>query len=153
MKKVITNTIEETYELAGDFVDESVRCGFLLCLEGDLGAGKTTFAQGGLKKFGAEGPYTSPTFNIIKEYDVGKYGIETIYHIDAYRIGSNDMELIGWCDIVNNNKALTIIEWPENVQDILPEDAFVISCEIVNESKRKYNFNGVIARRHDEAIS
>jgi len=141
MKKVTTSTIKETYELASDFVKETIAGKFLLCLEGDLGAGKTTFTQGILKEFDAEGPYTSPTFNIIKEYNVDKYGIERIYHIDAYRIGSGDMELIGFRDIINNDKALTIIEWPENIRDVLPEDVSVISCEVVDENKRKYIFN------------
>lgn len=143
MKKVTTSTIKDTYELASDFVKESITGKFLLCLEGDLGAGKTTFTQGILKEFDAEGPYTSPTFNIIKEYDVDKYGIERIYHIDAYRIGSDDMESIGFRDIINNNKALTIIEWPENIRDVLPEDVSVILCEVVDENKRKYIFKDV----------
>ncbi|XLQ20658.1 MAG: tRNA (adenosine(37)-N6)-threonylcarbamoyltransferase complex ATPase subunit type 1 TsaE [Candidatus Moraniibacteriota bacterium] len=153
MKNATTGTIEQTYELASDFVKEMVNGGFLVCLDGDLGAGKTTFTQGILKEFEAQGPYTSPTFNIIKEYDVNKYGIEKIYHIDAYRIGSDDMELIGWSDIIENDKALIVIEWPENVSEILPQNKFVISCEWVSENERKYNFNSVIARRHNEAIS
>ncbi len=140
MKSVVTNTIKETYKLASDFVNESVHGGFVLCLQGDLGAGKTTFTQGVLKELGAEGPYTSPTFNIVKEYDVDKHEIEIIYHIDAYRISSDDMELIGWRDIVNNDKALIIIEWPENVQDILPSDVSVILCEMMDEGRHKYTF-------------
>ncbi len=140
MDEVITQTIEETYKLASDFVNESVHGGLVLCLQGNLGAGKTTFTQGVLKEFGAEGPYTSPTFNIVKEYYVDKHKIEIIYHIDAYRINSDDMELIGWRDIVNNDKALIIIEWPENVQDILPSDVSVILCEMIDEKRHKYTF-------------
>jgi len=153
MKSVVTNTIEETSTLASSFIRREIKGKKIICLMGELGAGKTTFAQGILSAFNAEGPYTSPTFNIIKEYDVDKNGIKKIYHIDAYRIGSDDMELIGWKDIIADENALTIIEWPENVRDILPEDVLVISCEVVGRDKRKYNFNGVIARRHRGAIS
>lgn len=140
MKSVITNTIEETYKLADEFVNESINGGIILCLKGDLGSGKTTFTQGILKSFDVEGPYTSPTFNIIKEYDVDKHEIKIIYHIDAYRIGSDDMELIGWKDIVDDNKALIIIEWPENVQSILPSNVSVILCEMIDEKRHKYTF-------------
>ncbi|MEN8252303.1 MAG: tRNA (adenosine(37)-N6)-threonylcarbamoyltransferase complex ATPase subunit type 1 TsaE, partial [Patescibacteria group bacterium] len=111
------------------------------CLTGDGGSGKTTFTQGVLKAFGAEGPYTSPTFNIVKEYAVDKKNIEKIYHIDAYRITGDDMESIGWTDIVSNKKALVIIEWPENVSDVLPENSFMILCEWISENERKYKFN------------
>jgi len=140
MKSVVTNTIEETHTLASNFVQAKINGKKIICLSGELGSGKTTFTQGILTAFDAKGPYTSPTFNIIKEYDVDKNGIKKIYHIDAYRIKSDDMELIGWRDITADKDALTIIEWPENVSDILPEDVLMISCEVVDENKRKYVF-------------
>ena len=138
MKSITTNTIEQTYKLAAKFAKEESLGGVIVCLQGELGAGKTTFTQGLLKAFEAEGPYTSPTFNIVKEYDVDKYEIEKIYHIDAYRITSDDMQSIGWDDMITNKKSLIMLEWPENVADILPQDTIVILCEWVSQTKRKY---------------
>jgi tRNA threonylcarbamoyladenosine biosynthesis protein TsaE len=141
MKTTITNTIEETATLAEQFVKTQVYGSMIVCLQGELGAGKTTFTQGILKVCGAEGPYTSPTFNIVKEYDVDSFGITKIYHIDAYRIGSDDVNSIGWGDMVANDKALIIIEWPENIAKILSQNIYVILCEMVSETQRKYTFD------------
>lgn len=141
MENTITNTIEETYRLASDFVQKNVNGSMVLCLKGDLGAGKTTFTQGILKEFNANGPYISPTFSLVKEYEVDKYGIKIIYHIDAYRISNDDVESIGWNDIINNKKALIIIEWPENIKKVLPQDVYVILCKMIDENKRQYIFN------------
>jgi len=140
MKSITTNSVEETYELARDFVRDEIGKNRIICLQGDLGAGKTTFTQGVLSELGAQKPYTSPTFNIVKEYDVDKYGIEKVYHIDVYRIGSEDMESIGWHDIVKDDKALVVIEWPENIKDILPSKVNVVLCEMIDKDKHKYTF-------------
>lgn len=138
MESIITNTIEETVQFAKKFVKNEISGKKIICLKGELGAGKTTFTQGILKEFSADGPYTSPTFTIVKEYDVDKSEIKKIYHIDAYRIGSDDMWTIGWDDMIKNDSALIIIEWPENIVDILPQNTYVILCEVVSEAKRKY---------------
>jgi tRNA threonylcarbamoyladenosine biosynthesis protein TsaE len=140
MEGIITNTIKETTQLAKKFVQDEINGQKIVCLKGELGAGKPTFTQGILKEFGAVGPYTSPTFTIVKEYDVDKYEVKKIYHIDAYRIGSDDMQTIGWDDMIANDNALIIIEWPENIIDILPQNAYVILCEMVSEAQRKYTF-------------
>jgi tRNA threonylcarbamoyladenosine biosynthesis protein TsaE len=141
MKTTTTNTIEDTVALAEQFVKTQVCGGMIVCLQGELGAGKTTFTQGILKVCGAEGPYTSPTFNIVKEYNIDSFDITKIYHIDAYRIGYNDMDSIGWGDMVANDKALIIIEWPKNIEKILPQNIYVILCEMVSETQRKYTFD------------
>jgi tRNA threonylcarbamoyladenosine biosynthesis protein TsaE len=141
MQSKVTSTTEETVQIAKQFVQEEIVSGMVVCMTGELGAGKTTFTQGILREFEAQGPYTSPTFNIIKEYDVNKYNIKKIYHIDAYRIKSADMELIGWTDILNDEAALTVIEWPENIIDVLPQNTYMILCEWISEKERKYTFN------------
>ncbi len=140
MKSIITNTLEETSQLANDFVKNDISGGMVVCLEGDLGSGKTTFTQGILKALGAEGPYTSPTFVIMKEYDIDKQTIKKVYHIDAYRIGGDDMLSLGWNDIISDEHALVIIEWPEKIKDILPQNSYMISCEGISELERKYIF-------------
>ncbi|PID52710.1 MAG: tRNA (adenosine(37)-N6)-threonylcarbamoyltransferase complex ATPase subunit type 1 TsaE [Candidatus Moraniibacteriota bacterium] len=138
MKKVITRTIEETHTLAKKYISHNTPS--IITLQGDLGSGKTTFTQGVLRACGAKGPYTSPTFTIMKEYDVDMYGYERIYHIDAYRIGKDDMIELGWNDLMNNSRACLIIEWPENIADILPKDVQKILCAWVSETEREYTF-------------
>lgn len=138
MKKVITQTIEQTHALAKDFISHNTQK--IIALEGELGSGKTTFTQGILSASGAEKPYTSPTFTIMKEYDVNAFNYEKIYHIDAYRIGSDDMINLGWQDIVLDQKSLIIIEWPENIQDLLPHDTIKIQCTWISDAEREYAF-------------
>ena len=119
--------------------------GDTVLLEGDLGAGKTTFAQGLLEALGGEKPYTSPTFVICKTYELpdgkrktenGKKNesplpilhsplsvIRIVHHIDTYRIESKDLLDLGWNDMITDPHAITILEWPERVRNILPETA------------------------------
>jgi len=140
MKSVITKTIDETFQQATNFVKNDISGGGVVCLQGELGSGKTTFTQGMLGALGAEGPYTSPTFVIMKEYDVNDKIIKKVYHIDAYRINEDDMLLLGWDDIVNDEHALVIVEWPEKIRGILPQDKYMILCEGMNEFEHKYIF-------------
>lgn len=136
MKKVVTQTIEQTHELAKELISQNVHK--IITLQGDLGSGKTTFAQGILAACFAQGPYTSPTFTIMKEYEVNAFNFEKIYHIDAYRVESNDMIDLGWQDIVLEKKSLIIIEWPENITDLLPRDIQKIKCVWISDSEREY---------------
>jgi len=125
MDKHITRSVDETRELAGEFVAQLCP-GDIICLEGELGSGKTAFAQGMLAALGAEGPYTSPTFSIIKKYPLEKKtgrGIDSVHHIDAYRIASKDLLELGWRDIINDIGTVVIIEWPECVAEIIPPNA------------------------------
>lgn len=166
--EIITNNLEETQQLARDFA-KNLKGGEVICLAGDLGAGKTSFAQGLLQGLGADGPYTSPTFLIMKEYesyipqptsrnlqpknmhgedsgvqDTG-YGLKAagfrIYHIDAYRISEDDLMNLGWEEIVVNKNNIIILEWPEKVEKILPEKMIYISFEWIDENKRKIIIN------------
>lgn len=140
MKNVITQSVSETHQLAQSFVEELSAKNRIICLTGDLGSGKTTFTQGLLGAFGAQKPYTSPTFTIMKEYDVKSPTFSQIYHIDAYRITGNDMVELGWSDIVADEKTLIIVEWPEHIKDILPEAVQKISCTWISDNERKYVF-------------
>ncbi len=138
MKTIITESVEETYECARVFAKENVRGGRILCLQGDLGGGKTTFAQGVLQTCGAQGPYTSPTFTIMKEYIISTQEVNKIYHIDAYRIDADDMVELGWYDIISDEKVFVIVEWPEKIQNIIPDRAMYIFCDWISSSKHKY---------------
>ncbi len=120
------NSIGAMHLFASDF-SQSLCGGQVICLEGDLGAGKTTFTQGLLAALGAQGPYVSPTFLIMKCYELDvvfrghTQNINRVYHIDAYRITSADMIELGWEEILCDQEALVIVEWPQRISDILPQ--------------------------------
>lgn len=87
--------------------------GWLILLQGDLGAGKSTLARAMLREFGHGGPVPSPTYTLVEPYEFGE---KSIYHIDLYRIASIDeLEYLGWEDLADG---LRIVEWPERVPGI-----------------------------------
>lgn len=118
------------------------RSAFVVCMEGDLGAGKTTFTQGLLKGLKVKGPYTSPTFVVMKEYrlQTTNYKLQTVYHIDAYRINEKDLQNLGWEELIAEPKNIIIVEWSERVKKILPKNSLKIKFEWVDENKRKISF-------------
>lgn len=147
----ITTSSVQTKKL-GALLAEQLCGGEIICLSGDLGAGKTTFTQGLLKGLKIKGPYTSPTFSIIKHYrkefpiskskfpiksQISNSKIQNIYHIDAYRITAKDLAELGFADFAAKQNSITIIEWPENVQKIIPKNAIHISFQWLNEKERK----------------
>jgi len=130
MKSFVTQNSRETQKLAEAW-SKKIQSGRILALTGELGAGKTTFAQGLLEALGAEGPYTSPTFLIMKKYR------ENIFHFDAYRVEKNDIMNLGWEEIVSNPKNIVIVEWADRISGIIPQDALWINFEWLDENKRK----------------
>jgi tRNA threonylcarbamoyladenosine biosynthesis protein TsaE len=132
-KSFITTSSSQTKKL-GQMLAEELHGGEIICLSGDLGAGKTTFAQGILKGLEIKGPFTSPTFNIIKTY---KINLLTIYHIDAYRINSKDLIDLGWKDFAGKPNSIVIMEWAERVKKIIPASAFWISFKWLNDKERE----------------
>jgi tRNA threonylcarbamoyladenosine biosynthesis protein TsaE len=116
------NSVEETWALARKFT-EGLKSGDVICLEGDLGAGKTTFTQGLAAALGVSGRVTSPTFCIVQEHlGDGKL----LVHMDLYRLhGEEDVEAIGWEDYLARG-AIMVVEWPERAGSLVPESAYHI---------------------------
>ena len=115
-KEIITENCKETVDLGKSFASK-LSGGEIVCLYGNLGTGKTSFSRGILQGLGAKGPYTSPTFVIMKEYKIlNNKNIENVYHIDAYRIGGDDMMNLGWKELVEYGKNIVIIEWAEKIK-------------------------------------
>ena len=142
-KSFITISSVQTKKLGQMLAEELCGCE-IICLSGDLGAGKTTFTQGVLKGLKIKGPFTSPTFNIIKTYktkllnpQTKNYELRTVYHIDAYRIKSNDLFDLGWKDFTGKSNSIVIIEWAERVKKIIPANALWINFEWINDKERK----------------
>ena len=116
---------EETFQFAKSMA-EQVRPGQVICLKGDLGVGKTVFAQGFGAGLGITEPMASPTFTILREYHEGSL---PLYHFDVYRGSDPDeMEETGFFDFVNGD-GVTLIEWAELILDVIPEDATWVTIE------------------------
>lgn len=117
------NSVEETWGIARKFA-EGLKPGDVVCLEGDLGAGKTTFTQGLAAALGVSGRVTSPTFCIVQEHSgEGKL----LVHMDLYRLhGEEDVEAIGWEDYLARG-AIMVVEWPERAGSLIPNNAYHIT--------------------------
>ncbi len=174
-EEIITYSAEETKELGKNFSQKIIfvptfssknknsASAIIICLEGELGSGKTTFAQGLLEGLGVEGPYTSPTFLIMKKYQgeiLLKSKFQTlnklktlsvrrgkqmkfkvnIYHFDAYRVEANDILDLGWEEIIADKNNIVIVEWPERIRKIIPAKTQKIKFEGISEKKRKIIF-------------
>lgn len=125
-KRIIeTNSYEETFELGRKLGLEAVK-GEIICLNGDLGVGKTVFTQGFAKGLGIEGPISSPTFTIVLQYEEGRL---PFYHFDVYRISDIDeMDEIGYEDYFYGN-GVCLVEWAGLIQDIIPKTAKNVTIE------------------------
>lgn len=112
---VHTSSPDETYMFAKDYSD-SLQAGAVLCMYGDLGAGKTLFAQGLAEGLGVKEYVNSPTFTIVNEYE----GRIPFYHFDVYRIADPDeMYETGFDDYIDGD-GVCLIEWAELIEDIIP---------------------------------
>jgi len=142
MHTYTTSSSMQTKKL-GALLAEELCGGEIICLSGDLGAGKTTFTQGLLRELKIKGPYTSPTFAIIKNYKsnfkfkISNLKLTDVYHIDAYRINTSDLAQLGFKDFAGKKNSITIIEWPENVKKIIPKNALWIHFKWLREKERR----------------
>lgn len=127
--KITTHNEEETMELAENFESEKFP-NMIICLQGDLGSGKTIFTKGIAKALGIDENITSPTFNIIKEYE----GELPLYHMDLYRLEDASSD-IGIEDYFTKN-GVVVIEWADIIKDKLPEERLDINIKIVNDEIR-----------------
>ena len=116
---------KDTFELARQ-LGEQASPGEIYCLEGDLGTGKTVFAKGFAAGLGIWEPVTSPTFNIVKEYEEGRL---PLYHFDVYRIADPDeMYAIGYEDYFFG-QGVCLVEWSSLIRELIPEGAVQILLE------------------------
>ena len=152
--RVTSATVEQTREW-GKQLGARLRGGDVVTLSGDLGAGKTAFAQGVGESLGVKGPMTSPTFTFQQEYNgrVLNLGIETrteteirLIHMDLYRLQRpEEVEVIGVEDAFVE-EAVCLIEWPEIAEDFLPESRLDVQIIGSGEASREIIFH---AREHN----
>ena len=124
-ERVETNSAAETQALAARLAAE-LPAGAVLCLHGDLGAGKTCFVQGLAKALGVRRPVGSPTFTLINEYK----GDRPLAHVDLYRVrGAGDAFGLGLEDYLFRFGGIVAIEWAERVAELLPETCWHVRLE------------------------
>ena len=137
----ITQSPYGTVKLAGK-VAQRVREGTIVCLEGNLGAGKTLFVQSMARTLGVQGEVTSPTFNLMNIYE----GFCPIVHFDLYRIqNEEELEEIGFYEYTDFPEGIVLIEWAEKFPEALPENYVRIEIERIKEKRnmRRITFSCV----------
>ena len=127
--KVTTHNEMETIEIAQNFESEKFP-NMIICLNGELGSGKTMFTKGIANALGINEVITSPTFTIIKEYD----GELPLYHMDVYRLDGN-VDGIGLEEYYTKG-GVVVIEWADTIKDYLPKERLDIKFVVVDENKR-----------------
>lgn len=129
-KTLYINTSDDMINL-GKLIGEKLDKNYVITLSGDLGAGKTTLTKGIGQALGVKSIINSPTYTILKIYE----GKVPLYHMDVYRIGNgtgdDDLEEFFEMD------GVSVIEWAENIEYILPSELLKINIEIIEDSKRK----------------
>ncbi|MDP2650016.1 MAG: tRNA (adenosine(37)-N6)-threonylcarbamoyltransferase complex ATPase subunit type 1 TsaE [bacterium] len=114
----------------------------ILALHGDLGAGKTAFTQALARELGITETVVSPTFVIMKVYDLSGQIYERLIHIDAYRLDdARELSVLGWSDMIQEPGNLIVVEWAERVKDILPIDATHIYFEHGKDDTRTIRYD------------
>ena len=130
--KYTSRNENDTAELAQNIESEKFP-NMVICLDGELGSGKTVFVKGFAHALAIEDNITSPTFNIIKEYNSGEL---PLYHMDVYRL-DKDSNDIGIEDYFNKG-GVTLIEWADIITDILPEERLQINIKVISENNRVF---------------
>lgn len=126
----ITNNEQETFKVAYDLAT-SIGENKVICLNGELGAGKTVFVRGFCSYFGID-EISSPTFTLVNEYE----GKRNVFHFDVYRLADEDeFYAIGGEEYFENG--ICIIEWSDIIKDVIPKDAIDVRIEKIDDNTRK----------------
>lgn len=140
-RTIITNDFLETKKLGKEFA-QSIKNEQVICLHGNLGAGKTTFIQGFAGGLGIIGRIISPTFIIMRTYKLQNHPTKKyFYHVDLYRIeNERDIEGLGLLEIMEDPESIVAIEWPEKIKNLLPENRKDIFFQYIEGDKREVTF-------------
>ncbi len=133
LEKIATNLIKRACE-------RTSKGSVVITLSGDLGSGKTTLTQAIGKQLGVKNKIISPTFVIMKKYPLKNKKFKELIHIDTYRLEKKeDIVHLGWEKIISENGNLVIVEWPELIEELIPQNAIKIKLTHINEKTRGIN--------------
>lgn len=133
MLRIEINNLNQIHEAARTFIDH-IGNDTIFAFYGNMGAGKTTFIKAVCEELGVEDVINSPTFAIVNEYLAGNGN--TIYHFDCYRINKIVEALDMGCQDYFDSGNLCFIEWPENIEEILPEEAVAVHINVQDNDSR-----------------
>lgn len=154
LTKHISGSIKDTNKIAKELAKEIListknnKKATVVGLSGDLGAGKTTFTKSFAKALGVKETIKSPTFNLMKKYEIRSTKSETnpkskilnpkfLYHIDAYRIKKpKEMLMLEWKKMINDPRNIIVVEWAENIKKVFPGQHFGLNLSHLGESRR-----------------
>ncbi|MBO5364292.1 MAG: tRNA (adenosine(37)-N6)-threonylcarbamoyltransferase complex ATPase subunit type 1 TsaE [Clostridia bacterium] len=136
MRKFETTSPEETFAV-GQIIAKDLYPGAVVALVGDLGCGKTAFVKGVTAYFGEGEQVVSPTFTLVNEYD----GEVPIYHFDVYRLENPSLEECDWMDDYLFGDGICLIEWADNIREILPENTLRI--EFAKDPQKGENYREI----------
>ncbi len=135
MDTIICKNVEETIRWGSEQMAPRLSAGMIIALTGDLGAGKTHLVKGIARGLGYQGEVTSPTFTLLHEYLGGRL---TLYHLDLYRIqGAQEAIRFGVEDYLPAAEGVTIVEWPERIQSLLPSGTEWWEIQILEDQSRQ----------------
>jgi len=133
-----SSSAQETADL-GFRIGKACTAGSIVSLRGSLGAGKTVLAKGIARALNISEAIVSPTFTLMQEYE----GTLPLYHMDLYRIsGPEEFEMIGGEEMLYG-KGVTLIEWSEKIQDMLPDGTIFVDISIMPDSRREITIEGI----------
>ena len=139
----LTNSFSETKKMGEKFAKKILQTflqekAVVLGLEGDLGGGKTTFLQGFAKGLGIKEKILSPTFVLMRRFQIPEKTVCCFYHFDCYRIQKpNEILDLGFREIISEPKNIVAIEWAERIKKILPKDTIILKFDFLDKNKRK----------------
>lgn len=147
---IISHSAEQTARL-GARLGALLQAGDVICLSGDMGAGKTVFSAGIGKGWGAKTPLTSPTFNLVHEH-TRDADAQRLFHLDCYRLERPaDADSVGLEDIMNG-RGPVIIEWPEHIETALPLQRLWIDLRVLEQTRRGFTLVGT-GKRYEDLIA
>ena len=137
MEKIIEiDSLDELNKVA-EAVIESLNGRTVVALDAPMGAGKTTLVSRIAEYLGSEDDVTSPTFAIVNQYE----GTRTIYHFDMYRIDKIEEALDFGSEEYLSSGELCLVEWPEKIEALIPDDAMVVSIEVGDDEEREFTID------------
>jgi len=145
-KEYLTISSSQTKKLGEKLAKEIIRKplqkkAFVIGLEGELGGGKTTFLQGFARELGVKEKILSPTFVILKRFEIKNLRFKNFFHMDCYRIQkSKEILDLGLKEIISNPRNIVVVEWAGRVKKNMPKDATWIRFKFINEKTRKIVF-------------